>query len=97
MHDDPRNDGAIPVTPAGSRLSVTDPPVADDEGLWLPPSAQGLAGDLEVAIVVETGPDCPLPIDLGDRVYFHKGHFAKIGDVKIVGSDCILAYQKQAS
>lgn len=83
------------ITPAGARLSVTDPPIPEDDGLWVPPSVQGLAGDLEVAVVVETGAGCDLPLEAGDRVFFHQGHFAKIGDVKIIGEDCVLAYEKR--
>jgi hypothetical protein len=82
------------VTPAGARLTVTDPPVPEAEGLWVPPDMSG--AETEMAIVVERGRDCTLDVDAGDRVYFHAGHFAKINDVKIVPEDCVLAYEKRA-
>jgi len=85
------------VVPAGPRISVTDPPVEEESPIWLPPSAAGLAGDLETAIVVDTGEGCDLGLKSGDRVFFHEGHFAKIGDVKIVAEDCILAFERLES
>jgi len=86
--------GGVPVTdvtPAGARLAVQDPPIPEDDGLWLPPEIQG--ADCEVAVVVKLGEDCKLPVQTGDRVYFHSGHFAKIGDTKIVPEDCVLAFE----
>lgn len=81
------------LTPAPTYLTVTDPPIPDEEGLILPPGVQG--ADTEVAVVVEAGADCKLPVQAGDRVYFHAGHFAKIDDLKIVPEDVILAYEKR--
>lgn len=81
------------VTPAGARLTVTDPPVPEPGVLWVPPDMSG--AETEAAVVVEKGRDCTLDVQPGDRVYFHAGHFAKIGDVKVVPEDCILAYEKR--
>jgi hypothetical protein len=82
-------------TPAGARLSVTEPPISDDDGLWLPPSAQGLGGEVEVGVVLELGADCKLPLEAADRVYFNAHHFTKLGDVKIVPEEYVIAYEKR--
>lgn len=83
----------MPITPAPAYLTVTDPPIPEEEGLWVPPDISG--AETEVAIVVEAGADVKLPVEAGDRVYFHAQHFAKIGDEKVVPQDCILAYEKR--
>jgi hypothetical protein len=81
------------LTPAPTYLTVTDPPIPEEEGLWVPPNMSG--ADTEVAVVIEAGSDVLLPVQAGDRVYFHAQHFAKIGDEKVVPADCILAYEKR--
>lgn len=81
------------VTPAGSRLAVTDPPIPEDDTLWTPPGSNGM--EIEVAVVEAVGADCTLGVEAGDRVHFHAGHFAKIGDVKIIDEACVLAFEKR--
>jgi len=81
--------------PAAGRLAVVDPPV-EEGAIWLPPSAAGLAGDLEFAVVAEVGRDVE-EYEPGDVVYFHHGHFAMIGDTKIIAADCVLAYRRRTS
>lgn len=81
------------VSPATGRLTVTDPPIPEDEGLILPPGVQG--SDVEMAVVVELGADVKLPLQAGDRVYFLAQHFAKIDDVRIVDEGAIVAFEKR--
>lgn len=80
------------ITPAGPRLAVVDPPVEEGTGLILPP---GVGRDVDVGIVQDVGADVPAwGLSPGDKVYYHVGHGMNIGDVKVIGTDCVVAYEK---
>lgn len=76
------------LIPAGARLAIVDPPADPPTGLILPPGVE----DLERGVVLEVGAE-PGPFAKGDVVFFPTGRFTKVGDVKIVAVDHVLAYE----
>lgn len=76
------------MIPAGPRLAVVDAPAEPPTGLILPPGIE----DIDKGIVAEVGNGVDLGVEKGDLVFYHSGHYTKIGDVKIIGADCVLAY-----
>jgi hypothetical protein len=78
----------VTIIPAGARLSIVDVPADEPTGLILPPGVE----DFDKGIVVEVGCDVQLGLETGDLVYYHSGHYVKIADIKIIGADCVVAY-----
>lgn len=77
------------VHPFGNRCVVSDPP-ADDQtpsGLILPVGVD----DYAVGIVIEMEGDNALAA--GSVVYYHKGHGVVINGVRVIGNECIMAWE----
>jgi co-chaperonin GroES (HSP10) len=62
----------------------------EDKGKLILP--YGVSGKPAVGIVVKVGADLALDLQTGDRVFYHDGHGVEIEDVKVVGEDCVIAY-----
>lgn len=77
------------IHPYGSKIAVVDSPAKDEtmSGLILPVGVD----EYSVGVVCDGG---TTDIPDGSLVYYHKGHGIEIKDVRIVNTDCIIAWEE---